>query len=269
MPQRPSIPHGLTLLEMALSLLLIAVLLSILLPALSSARAGSFRDRCQANQRQIGQGWFLYLQEHDQKFPTVPIQPGWYYGGMRFSAVNDAGFPDFDRPLTRYCQQHRTNNSDEVVWCCPSDRGITASLSGIGTGRRTAFRSYGTSYRANSALLWFQPNNDDDDAPGDLAGAEAEPRGMYRSEITTASSRLVLMGDPVWYEVAESTGLHADWHGEPNAGNLLFLDGAVRFMTVQPREVVGPILFDPVMHRSVLPGTLPAQSPGEIASEGK
>ena len=36
---------------------------------------------------------------------------------------------------------------------------------------------------------------------------------------------------------------HADWHGVPNAGNMLFLDGAVRFMTVKPRAIVGPMLF--------------------------
>jgi prepilin-type processing-associated H-X9-DG protein len=53
------------------------------------------------------------------------------------------------------------------------------------------------------------------------------------------------MGDPVWYERAEETGRSADWHGVAGAGNLLFMDGSVRFQPVRPRTVAGPIVFDP------------------------
>ena len=238
--------RGLSLLETALSVLLISVLLSILLPALSTARSASYRDRCQSNQRQISDAWQLYLQEHNLQFPTVPVQPGWFYGGMRFSAVSDVAFPDTSRPLTGYLPQVRTNDTNDIVWCCPSDHGITVS-----TGRRTAFRSFGTSYRANSSLLWYTP-------PDASAGATVaiEGRGLHRSEITTAASRLLLMGDPVWHEVAESTGRNADWHGVPGAGNFVFLDGSVRFLTIKPRQVVGPVVFDPMM-----PGATPATPP--------
>ena len=44
----------------------------------------------------------------------------------------------------------------------------------------------------------------------------------------------------------ERTGLQASWHGTPNAGNLLFLDGSVRFMSVAPRPEVGAAVFDPL-----------------------
>jgi prepilin-type processing-associated H-X9-DG protein len=54
------------------------------------------------------------------------------------------------------------------------------------------------------------------------------------------------MGDPVWYEVRESTGRVATWHGSPDAGNLLFLDGSVRFVPVEPRPEVGAAVFDPL-----------------------
>jgi prepilin-type processing-associated H-X9-DG protein len=69
------------------------------------------------------------------------------------------------------------------------------------------------------------------------------------------------MGDPVWYEVAEETGRKADWHGQPNAGNLLFLDGSVRFLTVRPRRIVGPILFDPAPVGSPLAAPRPGSAP--------
>jgi prepilin-type processing-associated H-X9-DG protein len=58
----------------------------------------------------------------------------------------------------------------------------------------------------------------------------------------------VLLGDPIWYEVAHNTGRDANWHDKPNAGNILFLDGSVRFLTIKPRtDRNQPMVFDPVM----------------------
>ena len=104
----------------------------------------------------------------------------------------------------------------------------------IGTGDRTAYEAFGTSYRANAALL----------APA--ADGSRSGRGLHRNEITTAASRLVVTGDPFWYEVLESTGRVAAWHGKPDAGNLLFLDGSVRFVPVEPRPQIGAAVFDPL-----------------------
>jgi len=53
---------GLTLLETAVSVVLIAVLLSILLPALSSARSHSFRERCSLNLQRIGQAYIEFAR---------------------------------------------------------------------------------------------------------------------------------------------------------------------------------------------------------------
>jgi prepilin-type processing-associated H-X9-DG protein len=245
--------RGLTLVETVLSLCLIAALLSILLPALNSARVASYRDQCSSNQREIGKAWHLYLEDHNREYPYLPLQPGWLYGGVRFSAVDGSAFPDSDRPLTSYLPLHRTNNPEELCVCCPADRGITDPTASVGTGRRTALRSFGTSYRANAMLF-----------DADLAGIESlqTTRGLRRSEIIATPSRLILLGDPIWYEAAESTRRGADWHGPPNAGNILFLDGSVRFITVKPRSDRNqPIVFDPIVQ-----GSIPGVSSSESAS---
>jgi prepilin-type N-terminal cleavage/methylation domain-containing protein len=235
-PQR----RGFTLLELSISLVLIAVLLSILLPLLSSARVVSHREQCASNQKRIGQGWQLYLGDHDDQFPFVPIQAGWKYAGVRFSPSGSL-VPDYQRPLNAYLPlKINDSNPDHCVCACPADHGITDNASGAGTGKRTAFRSFGISYRANASLLDSR-----------LAGLELEKdRGLWRSEITASRSRLVLLGDPVWYESAESTGRNAEWHGQANAGNMLFMDLSVRFMPVRPRTMPGPILFDPIVNFS-------------------
>ncbi|MDY7107278.1 MAG: prepilin-type N-terminal cleavage/methylation domain-containing protein [Planctomycetota bacterium] len=224
---------GFTLLELAISLALVSVLLATLLPALASARLASYREQSSDNQRRIGQAWLAYLLEHDDRFPYVPVQPAWYYGGVRFSTVNGEPFLDTDRPLTRYVA--RWAGIDRVeLFHCPADRGIGGETEGVGTAGRTAFRAYGTSYRANAKLL---------DAR--LAGVEGVYRGLRKAEIATVPSRLVVMGEPIWFEVRERTGRDADWYGDEDKGNLLFLDGSVRYMTILPEPRIGPAVYEP------------------------
>lgn len=220
---------GFTLLELAISLAVVGVLLVLLLPALTSARMSSHRALCAANQRVLGQAWVNYLSANDERFPVLLAQGAWMYGGARFSPLDGEPFLDYDRPLNRYLPMHHIGGPGESLFECPADRGITDEQGQIGTGRRSAFEAFGTSYRVNTQLL-----------EGD---AEA---GLSRGRITTSPSRLVVMGDPVWYEVYENTGRLASWHGVPNAGNMLFLDGSVRFVTIQPKPKVGPAVFDPL-----------------------
>jgi prepilin-type N-terminal cleavage/methylation domain-containing protein/prepilin-type processing-associated H-X9-DG protein len=214
---------GFTLLEFVISLAVVCALMAILLPALSTARMSSHRALCAGNQRLLGQAWSIYLDANDDRFPVIYEQPAWRYGGVRFSGVDGSPYLDHNLPLNRYLPAHRFDVPGETLFHCPADRGITDEFGVARTGERTVYRAHGTSYRANSALL-----------------------GLRRDEITTAPSRLVVLGDPVWYEVLERTGLGASWHGTPGAGNLLFLDGSVRFMAVAPRPEVGPAVFDPL-----------------------
>lgn len=226
-----------TLLELVISLAVVFVLLAVLLPALSSARAASHRAVCADHLRALGRAWAEYVNGNDGRFPSVLVQPGWRYGGVRFSSVDASPFLDSDRPLSRDLPLRRLDVAPEELFRCPADRGITDMTRETGTGRRTAYRAFGTSYRANAQLL--QPR-----------GGE---QGLHRTDITTAPSRLVVMGDPVWYEVREATGLLADWHGVPDTGNLLFLDGSVRFVTVEPAPAVGAAVFDPVAPHFAFP----------------
>jgi hypothetical protein len=130
---------------------------------------------------------------------------------VRFSRLDETtALLDHNLPLNRYLPVQRLDAPAEALFRCPADRGITGETGGVGTGDRTAYEAFGTSYRANAALL----------APP-VGGGTGPGRGLHFNEITTAASRLVVMGDPVWYEVLESTGRMAAWHGRLDAGNLL------------------------------------------------
>jgi prepilin-type processing-associated H-X9-DG protein len=234
-------PARLSMLEVAVSLWIVVVLLVVLIPALGAARAHSHLQRCAAHQRQLGAVWDVYLNDHEGLFPFVPVQPGWRYGGVRFSAVSDEPFLDYQRPLNSYVGTDRLGGAVHDLFRCPADHGITHPHGEVGTGGRTAYRSYGTSFRLNAVV-----------ADARIAPVSEEPRGLYRHEITTTASRFVLMGDPVWHEIYEATGRDASWHGEPGVGNILFLDGSVRFMSIRPRGQRGAAVAEPSLRRSGL-----------------
>lgn len=225
--------HGFTLLELLIALAVVSALLAILLPTLSTARIASHKDDCATNQYLIYEAWQICLESNGGLFPSIAVEPGWFYGGLRFSAINGSPFLDFDRPLNRYLPQSSLIRHGEEIFKCPGDTGIHGEVAGVGTGTITAFRAFGTSYRANASLLRLNP---------DLT--ESENR-LSISTITTPHSKLVLMGDAVWYEVHERTHRQADWHAAINAGNVLFLDGSVKFLTMDAEDTSGSIEFDP------------------------
>ncbi len=227
--------RGFTLLELAISLALVSFLLAVLLPALASARMVSHREQCSSNQRRIGEAWRTCLEDRQGEFPYVPALPDWHYAGVRFSSVDETPFPDSQRPLSQYMPQAWAARGGTNSFHCPADRGITGETTGVGTAERTAYRAFGTSYRANASLL-----------DSHLAGVSGPVhRGLRLVEISTVPSRLVLMGDAIWFEVREGTGRDADWHGDKDKGNLLFLDGSVRYMQILPKSRIGPAVFEP------------------------
>lgn len=222
---------GFTLLELLLALAVASVLLAILLPTLNTARIASHKDDCANNQRLINEAWQICLETNSGQFPAIAVEPGWFYGGLRFSSIDDSPFLDFDRPLNRYMPQNILIKHGEEVFKCPGDTGIHGEVAGVGTGTLSAFRAFGTSYRANSLLLSQRE--------------EATESSISRDTLTTTRSKLLLMGDAVWYEVYEKTGRQANWHAVANAGNVLFLDGSVRFITIDPDNISSSIEVDP------------------------
>ena len=89
---------GFTLIELLVVISIIALLVSILVPALQNARAAAQSAVCKANLRQIGLSFEMYAQDHDNYLPpyttgalsappddfTDPIQGVYYWQFRRY-----------------------------------------------------------------------------------------------------------------------------------------------------------------------------------------
>ncbi|HEX7008594.1 MAG TPA: DUF1559 domain-containing protein [Phycisphaeraceae bacterium] len=99
-----------TLIELLVVISIIALLISILLPALRSAREAAQSVQCMSNMRQIGLGLEMYTSDHDGAFPNYGGNPLPWFTYL-FEYTGGAPGPYQTTPV----------NSNFGIWHCPSE----------------------------------------------------------------------------------------------------------------------------------------------------
>jgi prepilin-type N-terminal cleavage/methylation domain-containing protein len=249
-------PRGFTLVELLIVIGIIALLVSILLPAANRAREMSRRTVCLSNIRQLTTAWLMYADEHHGRLcnceginntfdPRAPLVPSWFVGGDTGPTNNYVDPAPFIRQgqLWPYLRELR-------VYVCPDDpNDLHGEGGGPSGGGYFAPGGRGTSYGVN---LLLGPVLLPGGAPvpslvpyyaytlGQIKHADHTFVFMenYSTDITGSIATVNTSVYPELCDIQAVVGrIHRDSQGKPDGCTVSFVDGHAIFWTYDRNSV--------------------------------
>jgi prepilin-type N-terminal cleavage/methylation domain-containing protein len=245
--------HGFTLVELLVVISIIAVLLSILMPALNKVRDQARRTTCTTNIRQQGIAMVAYASENRNKYPAAPAPGWWPFGGLANWTVAN-GTPSWASgtyvpagqmalflkkylisPEVFYCPSARVNRtyiSKEEHWDAPAKKYSSEKYLG--------FRCY-SSY--SSYATWAGYGYDASGVFFDTLWETEEEKNLFINRTahnTLSRSNTVVLSDII---LADYGAYAQTWNNHCRAGKSLggsvqYNDGSAKWVDFSKTQIM-------------------------------
>jgi prepilin-type N-terminal cleavage/methylation domain-containing protein/prepilin-type processing-associated H-X9-DG protein len=193
---------AMTLIELLVTLAIIAVLIALLLPAVQKVRDAAARVQCANQLHQIGLATHAWHDAHGAFPPgyvawpsTDPLatSPGWGWAAFLLPFVEqDALFRqiDFNRPI-----EDPSNTARGTVvrlYLCPADPGVPDTFPITDASGQEVAEAAPTSYAA------CYGSGELDEIPGPTEGVFFRNSQVRLTDVTDGTSTTILIGDRAW-----------------------------------------------------------------------